>query len=62
MDAFDRLIAKGIKIRITDGVPFNPVWQDRTDAMDDIIKAKEKRDEHKGNTRKDRGVVPADGR
>jgi len=27
--------------------PFNPIYQDRTDGMGDIIKAKEKRGEYK---------------
>jgi hypothetical protein len=35
------------KIRIGTGRMFDPYWQERTDGMDDIIKAKEKRDEHK---------------
>ena len=34
--------------------PFNPIFQDRTDGIDDIIKAKEKRNEHKKVARKHR--------
>ena len=44
--SFKRLLAGGLCIRISSGKPFNPVFQDRTDAMDDIIKGKAKRHEH----------------
>lgn len=48
MEWQDKLKKQGIRVKLwSDGRPFNPVLQERTDAMDDILKAKEKRDEHK---------------
>jgi hypothetical protein len=49
MEWQDKLKKQGIRVKLwSDGKPFNPVLQERTDAMDDILKAKEKRDEHTG--------------
>lgn len=42
---FDWILRRGISISYSDGEAFDPTYQDRTDGMQDIIKAKEKRDE-----------------
>ena len=44
MSLWDWILRKGIRIGWSTGRPFDPRDQDRTDGVDDIIKAKEKRD------------------
>lgn len=49
---FKGILARGIRISYSDGKPFDPHYQERTDGMDDIIKNKEARDGHNGSMEK----------
>jgi len=43
---FKKILKKGIKISWSDGKPFDPTYQIRTDAVQDIVKSKTKGDKN----------------
>jgi len=49
---WDWILRKGIRIGWSTGRPFDPRDQDRTDGVDDIVKAKEKRENVKPKSKK----------